>query len=462
MKQLFWKEWHELRLLPLGAALLCALLFLGYLMGCRLQLDGLNMGNFNESALIIFLAVVWLLSAVIAGSGLISQEIGAGSLTFLFSFPVSRRRIWLIKAASGFTVLVLCALCSGFACSLLWGFTVQWARPEPDLARWLGAFLGDAFLAAAGCYAVSLAVSPLLDRYISATMVSVLACILIAYVIVAACSGPFRNQYQPDLSSRLMYACMWLAIPAMLAISYWTFTHGESLRSVKRFYAAGAAASVAFVVFLALFLSIRAYAVAHFLPPGVPVSSDVLPFLEDGSISFPWEDVNASESFWIRQPLLTSAVEELLVDGKIVSSKPIALNSEPSKMTFSAEVRVLNPKLPKLADPLTAPVDTPPMARFAVKLATEDHASRAIPFTLKFANGAGAFDFSGSPANAASLIQSDTAPVIVDLLFIDRSLKRAPRRWVHEPDDPTFLSHFAPDTVHRITVKILFAPKQVT
>ncbi|MDQ2687768.1 MAG: hypothetical protein M3Y28_07880, partial [Armatimonadota bacterium] len=86
MKQLFWKEWRELRLLPLGAALTVAV----GLSAAKVYSHA-NHDPFSVPFATALLIGVWLLFSVLAGAGLFSQEIGTGTLQFLSSLPVPRR-----------------------------------------------------------------------------------------------------------------------------------------------------------------------------------------------------------------------------------------------------------------------------------------------------------------------------------------------------------------------------------
>lgn len=236
MKMLFWKEWHELRALPLGAAVAVAVL-----MTCvKVLTRGSHDPFLAETAFI--LVGVWLLFGAVAGASAITQEIGSGTLQFLSSLPISRGTIWWVKSSAALGMLLPTVLSS----SIVWAlFHMLWAPPG---ARSLNDFLGVlAFFLPCllGVFVVALAVSPFFDRTMSAVIVAVLAAIGIASLFINIVS-----KYSGGIDGPLpmLFTLVGLSIPTFAAISYWTFTRGEALRDGRRFKAAGAAAGICLAI----------------------------------------------------------------------------------------------------------------------------------------------------------------------------------------------------------------------
>jgi ABC-type transport system involved in multi-copper enzyme maturation permease subunit len=228
MKQLFWKECYELRFLPLGAALAVAALLVGLKAYTHLLHDSYP----TSEALIPVLIGIWLLFAALTGSGTIAQEIGTGTLQFLSSLPVSRRTLWWVKAGAAFGMLLPSLLTSTLTwllCCEAWGTGKAITNP-------IGVefFLGYALPILLGVFAIALAVSPFFDRSLSAFVVSILFVWGIAALFIS-----LTNQISPYHPEYLLYTLVGLSILTFAAISYWTFTRGETLRGSRRFIVAG-------------------------------------------------------------------------------------------------------------------------------------------------------------------------------------------------------------------------------
>lgn len=237
MRQLFWKEWYELRFLPLGAALTVFVLLAGIKAYTHLYHEPYP----TSDLLFPCLAVIWLLFAALAGAGTISQEIGTGTLQFLSSLPISRRTLWWVKAGAAFGMLLLSLLSSAAVWAILcalWCPTalhpvrIHMASQQDAFSLLLG--IGMALALLLSVYAVALAVSPLFDRALSAFVASILVCIAVGalFVTVAFYNNVPRSDYP-------FFTLIVLSIPAFAMTSYQTFTRGESLRSARRFVVAG-------------------------------------------------------------------------------------------------------------------------------------------------------------------------------------------------------------------------------
>jgi hypothetical protein len=160
MKALLWKEMRERRGLFLGVAGVTVVAAFGCVLG-RVGAD--------------MFAAVWLflspLLAALWGAEALARETSVGTLEWLGSLPVSRPRLWVVRAGGGWlALLALYALALGLATwlgglkGLLVGATV------PELVQGLAADLGAVFLA----YALSLNVSGTRRRPFEALLLAAL------------------------------------------------------------------------------------------------------------------------------------------------------------------------------------------------------------------------------------------------------------------------------------------------
>ncbi len=264
MKQLFWKEWYELRLLPLGSALCVALLIFGAKVLSTVEVMG---ANFQLPDTFLPLVGTWAICALLAGSGLFAQEVGSGGLQFLSALPTSRRRLWGVKVSTALGMLLVSVLCSTLTWMVIDAFVFRNAffdffyanRHGPTLVQ-----VAAALLLLLSFFSVSLAVSPFLDRSLSAVVTALL--VGIAYFgALETLAFDYVNYYgrlydwQSDAHRRsqdwLFALLSGLSLLVFVTVSYWTFTRGESLRSSRRFQVGAlaglASVAVAVLVFVA-------------------------------------------------------------------------------------------------------------------------------------------------------------------------------------------------------------------
>lgn len=472
MKQLFWKEWHELRFLPLGAALLYFLLVFGYYLLCVLHIAGQSINEFSQGALLFTLYLLWPLFAIFDGAGLISQEVGTGTLSFLLALPGSRSRVWLVKVLVGFGILVACVVASALVCWAFYGLTTSSMPNQPNGNIDLLSNSADAFLVAVGCFCVSLAVSPLLDRYISAAMVSLVTCIVLASLITTTNSAYSGYQDEGDVSAYLDFVCVWLAIPVLIATSYWTFTRGESLRSAKRFYVAGRVLGIGAIIFCAIFFSLRSYAMArteqaqslarrNTAAASVPTAR--LPGQAIGRLYINEKVMGDGQPEWevILPPQIGTVMlkDQLLVDGRTTFSGETILPSlgtsgwaaPPRTLDFSASVdNNMDTMVKAVLAAQNVAVLHPNDVTFNVR-AQEGEGSTESPITLRFKTGYAMM--SGAPVPNDQAFALGQPVTVMDEFLADKSVAQISSDWQKLPNDPSFEAHFAPDTVHRITVQ---------
>ncbi|MDQ2730159.1 MAG: ABC transporter permease [Armatimonadota bacterium] len=242
MKKLFIKELLENRWLPVGLGLLVILLMVALKM--------LNLITVFQSPLLLMAS--WSLAAIFAASSLFSREVGNNTLQFLMALPVSRAKVWSVKALAGFTLMILSigstVVAWAAAHFVLFGYGQFSFNGSVGLDNrgWI-LFLW-VLLVAIACYALSLTISTLLDRALSAAMVSVLALAALAMPIGLVCSVYMFLPGANDNPTDSMCLVATSLAPALLLASYWAFTRGESLRTPRRFKQAALGCVVGFAI----------------------------------------------------------------------------------------------------------------------------------------------------------------------------------------------------------------------
>ncbi len=248
MKQLFWKEWYELRFLPLASAVGIMTLDLGYIV-YEHTLSHSSPAIVSDTFMLLLF--VWHLCALVAGASLFSSEIGSGTLIFLSALPVSRHRLWAVKTATAFLALLASLVTSSLSWLIAERLSLGGGRTHAFLYELTPdhASLIVGLISVLGFFTGALAVSPLLDRVMSALAAASLVGIVsliglggFAYQYLLKHFGPFENTWPTDLP--LYCALGLLSILAAAAISYRTFTGGETLRSAKRFRVAALTGAV--------------------------------------------------------------------------------------------------------------------------------------------------------------------------------------------------------------------------
>ncbi len=222
MRPLIWKELRQGRPLLLFSVIAALALAAAHVVVVRLkegQGYGGGPGAGLEAPLTAVLVVLPLFLALLAGSGLFAAETDHGTVPVLFALPLSRRRIWALKALCGL-------LLAGAACALLLGIS-RWLmapvydrlplRPWPDLA-----------LSALVVFAIALFTTVLTPHVVGATIAAIPLAIALAIGGLLA-GDPFGGMllgYDKYLETELWAA---LAVPALLFASVRAVVRGELL-----------------------------------------------------------------------------------------------------------------------------------------------------------------------------------------------------------------------------------------
>lgn len=243
MMLLFWKEWREMRLLPVFALATYVALFLA-----EVSYDRFSTGTWQSNPEVMNpLFATWLIFWTVAGATAFSSETGSGTLQFMSIFPVSRRRIWWVK--------LLVALCSAivvFAVTIAFAqmLNLYWPGSSIALAGRLNNYVWpmslDRVLLLSGvllvCLSFGFCASPFFDQPIVSTVVAAIGGVIyFVFVLLHSTWQIYRHLSHSYYIGDLVATALLLMPP--LITSYQTFVRGESLKSIKR-YKVGALAFV--------------------------------------------------------------------------------------------------------------------------------------------------------------------------------------------------------------------------
>jgi ABC-type transport system involved in multi-copper enzyme maturation permease subunit len=240
MKPLIWKEWRENRLIIFWAILLTALFITVPVVGTKIE-------HGNPISAEDFLQItqfVWLVAALLCGSTIIAPEIGAGSLQFLSSLPVSRAKVWLTKIGVGLVIMA-----ASLAGSMLFLLAFSAIGPSHHWVTDGSIFSGSHItniLETFGCclplFAVGVVLSMLTDRTISALMASIVVSAVLYLLIVWLVTQILMvinggNDVTFDFGYQLnsLIGAIALAALGLFGLSYRLFVDGETLKTGKRY-----------------------------------------------------------------------------------------------------------------------------------------------------------------------------------------------------------------------------------
>jgi hypothetical protein len=226
---LFWKEFSEGKSVLLWTACLLIAFFVGSFMLQAITLvDGERLLVSADTEIMVLFGV-WVISAALSSSSMISPEIGGTNLQFLSSLPLSRKRIWWTKLLCMLAIHSAALAVSGLLFLALFTLTdrldfITWdiqLNSVPQLCL-------NAALLTLPVFVVGGLMTVLVDRTISAFFLTLVVSIALAAFLLG-------------LDSTLSVVHEWLIFPLAgiislicLSASYELFVHGETLRTGKR------------------------------------------------------------------------------------------------------------------------------------------------------------------------------------------------------------------------------------
>lgn len=227
---LAWKEWREQRPSVLAGLSLAILLPVILLTSTASSARPLGASGVAELLPGIYLLFLWPIFATAAGAATISNEISDGTLAFLLSRPISRRRVWLVKVVIAFcsALMVLAGSMTVAWCARLiaGGAAATGAPFIPDgLSSWEGWTL--ALTSSLLLFAAAVFCSAIFARAMTAAAAALAATMLIIaglYTLWASLD------LQPGLA--MFWAFLDVGLVALLTLlaSLCLFSWGEMLR----------------------------------------------------------------------------------------------------------------------------------------------------------------------------------------------------------------------------------------
>ncbi|MFQ5767690.1 MAG: ABC transporter permease, partial [Acidobacteriota bacterium] len=155
LKAMLWKEWRQQR----------PVIFLGLVLSVLVSVAAVLTGEFKPSTLagklaMSYAVVVWPLVVLLAGAATLAGEKATGTLSFLYTLPISRLRVWTAKVAAGLTAILMVVLVSLALARLLLALAGPGGAPEFSVqglvdpfrmlpaAPWIAAYLSVLFATA--------------------------------------------------------------------------------------------------------------------------------------------------------------------------------------------------------------------------------------------------------------------------------------------------------------------------
>ena len=235
MMLLFWKEWREMRLLPVLALATYIALFLA-----EASCDRFSTGEWQSSPEFMNpLIATWLIFWTVAGSTAFSSEIGSGSLQFMSVIPVSRRRIWWVKlSVAFFSAVAVFAVTIAFVqmLYLYWpGSSIAHAgrlnnSVWPMNLYWALLVSGSLLV----CLSSGFCASPFFDQPIVSTVVAAIGGVIYFAFSTLYNIGRIYHYHGNFYYLGALIVTALLIMPPLVT-SYQTFVRGESLKSIKRY-----------------------------------------------------------------------------------------------------------------------------------------------------------------------------------------------------------------------------------
>jgi hypothetical protein len=221
MKSLVWKELRQGRPLLLFSAVMALALSAAYLAIVRSGRGGMAGGETAGSVLAGALIVIPQALGLLAAAGLFAAEADHGTLPVLFALPLSRARIWALKAGAA-------ALLAAAALALLFGLTRLLAPGLLGMTRAIATWT-DLGLLVAIAFSVGLFATVLTPNVVAAGIAAytlAIALFIGLYLLTQQC-GALLLGYDDVLDVMLWVA---LLAPVLLFASARAVIRGELLR----------------------------------------------------------------------------------------------------------------------------------------------------------------------------------------------------------------------------------------
>jgi hypothetical protein len=229
MKPLIWKEWMELRYIPIASTVA----FLAFALAMAIEQRPQNDSSFATDVSSI-ISLLWPAAGLLAGCRLFSSDSERGALQFLKSLPLSSASIWRQKIVSGATIL--CAALTGSG--LLWAVALACfgnnAAPSQatQSGDWLVLLIQPFWIFTIAAFVSALVKRPLYSA-------------ILAMAVCAALQGAFDHladplipapKVHPSQASQLLEAAlMGITAPICIVLSYRIFVHVPDPGSLKRY-----------------------------------------------------------------------------------------------------------------------------------------------------------------------------------------------------------------------------------
>jgi len=163
MRMILWKEWRETRWLAAGVLAIC----------CLISIYWKQMFPGEAHAI---QPVLWIFLALALGARSFASEQRARTIEWLAAQPIRLNRVWAVKAASGFCVLIAVVVISGTL-----DYVLMAADPFYEAVHLLVVPFTWMFIMLLAIYAVALFSSTLVDKTVMAFALTVVLLILVAF-----------------------------------------------------------------------------------------------------------------------------------------------------------------------------------------------------------------------------------------------------------------------------------------
>jgi Tol biopolymer transport system component len=218
MKALLWKEWRENWLIVvLGVAVISLLTYL-------FLINRAFTPVVSDVRIVFFMIPLFM---AVIGANLFSTEFGHNTISFLLISPISKSKLWFIKAVFGILMILLLILGAGLGVILISHLT-----PNPVSFDRIFVFHGEdltlptLFLVGCLIYTATLFISVLVSNTIAATFGSLIFTIVVVYLW-----GPATMFFYVP---KHWFGSFWVPVGVLAFSSWLTFTRSELLLGKRR------------------------------------------------------------------------------------------------------------------------------------------------------------------------------------------------------------------------------------